>query len=96
MDGVEATARVVAAQPSTRGIVLTTFDLDEYAFAAIKAGASGFLLKDASGEDVLAAIRAVHAGDAVPRTAGARRGACRLLEGGAHGEVPSVEVETST
>ncbi len=66
MDGVEATRRLVAMHPDRpRVIVLTTFDLDKHAFAALKAGASGFLLKDARAEDVLAAIRAVHAGDAV-------------------------------
>lgn len=66
MDGVEATRRLVQLHPDgPRVIVLTTFDLDEHAFAALKAGASGFLLKDSRAEDVLAAIRAVHAGDAV-------------------------------
>jgi DNA-binding NarL/FixJ family response regulator len=73
MDGVEATRRVVAARPDTRVIVLTTFDLDEYAFAALRAGASGFLLKDAPPEDLLAAIRTVHAGDAVIAPSTTRR-----------------------
>jgi DNA-binding NarL/FixJ family response regulator len=54
-------------------LVLTTFDLDEHAFAALRAGASGFLLKDAPAEDVLAAIRAVHAGDAVLAPSTTRR-----------------------
>jgi DNA-binding NarL/FixJ family response regulator len=53
--------------------VLTTFDLDEHAFAALRAGASGFLLKDAAAEDVLAAIRTVHAGDAVIAPSTTRR-----------------------
>src|SRR5262245_7235465 len=58
MDGVEATRRLLAGTGATpRVIVLTTFDLDEYAFAALRAGASGFLLKDAPPEDLLAAIR---------------------------------------
>ncbi len=65
MDGVEATRRIVEAGLGTRVLVLTTFDLDEYAFAALKAGASGFLLKDARPADLLNAIRAVAAGDAV-------------------------------
>jgi DNA-binding NarL/FixJ family response regulator len=69
LDGVEATRRIVAAHPAGTGgprvVVLTTFDLDEYAFAALQAGASGFLLKDALPEDLLRAIRSVHAGDAV-------------------------------
>ena len=64
MDGIEATRRIVAADPATRVIVLTTFDLDEYAFEALRAGASGFLLKDVRPDDLVAAIRAVHAGDA--------------------------------
>jgi DNA-binding NarL/FixJ family response regulator len=66
LDGVEATRRIVAAHPDRpRIVVLTTFDLDEYAFAALRAGASGFLLKDALPEDLLRAIRTVHAGEAV-------------------------------
>ncbi|WP_255372766.1 response regulator transcription factor [Demequina sp. NBRC 110051] len=64
MDGIEACSRVADAV-GTRVVMLTTFDLDEYVVAAIKAGASGFLLKDAPPEDLLAAIRTVHAGDAV-------------------------------
>lgn len=64
MDGIAATAEVIAARSAPRVIVLTTFDLDEYAFAAIRAGASGFLLKDVRPQDLAAAIRAVHEGDA--------------------------------
>lgn len=69
LDGLAATERIVAAgtpeHPAPRIIVLTTFDLDEYVLAAIRAGASGFLLKDAPPEDMLGAIRTVHRGDAV-------------------------------
>ena len=65
LDGIAATARIVAARPSTRVVVLTTFDLDEAAARAIRAGASGFILKDAEPELVLAAIRTVHAGNEV-------------------------------
>ena len=66
MDGVEATRRLLARPGAvSRVIVLTTFDLDEYAFAALKAGASGFLLKDGTTDELLAAIRTVHRGDAV-------------------------------
>jgi DNA-binding NarL/FixJ family response regulator len=65
MDGVEATRRLVASGSETRVIILTTFDLDEYVYAALRAGASGFLLKDAQPADLLSAIRAVAAGDAV-------------------------------
>ena len=65
LDGVEATRRLRAAPDAPKVIVLTTFDLDEYAFAALKAGASGFLLKDTKPPRLLEAIRSVHAGDAV-------------------------------
>lgn len=65
MDGIEATRRIVATQPTARIIILTTFDLDEYAFAGLNAGASGFLLKDAKPAELVAAIRAVASGDAV-------------------------------
>jgi DNA-binding NarL/FixJ family response regulator len=64
MDGIEATRRVRAEHSAARVLVLTTFDLDEVVFAAIRAGASGFLTKDASADELAAAIRAVHAGDA--------------------------------
>ena len=64
LDGIEATRRIVEADPSARIIVLTTFDLDEYAFGGLRAGASGFLLKDARPEELTAAVRAVAAGDA--------------------------------
>ena len=65
LDGIEATARIVRALPQTRVLVLTTFDLDDYAFGALDAGASGFLLKDARRDDLVAAVRAVERGDAV-------------------------------
>ncbi|MGC7101109.1 response regulator [Amycolatopsis lurida] len=73
MNGVEATALVTARENAPKVIVLTTFDLDEYAFAGLRAGASGFLLKDASADEVLHAIRAVHAGDAVMAPSTTRR-----------------------
>ncbi|MCL1923608.1 MAG: response regulator transcription factor [Propionibacteriaceae bacterium] len=69
MDGIEATRHILAqAPPESQGpkiIILTTFDVDEYLLAAIHAGASGFLLKNAPPQDLLAAIRTVHHGDAV-------------------------------
>ena len=67
MDGVEATARLTAAgiEPSPRVLVLTTFDLDEYVFGALRAGAAGFLLKDAPRERLLEAIRVVNTGEAL-------------------------------
>jgi DNA-binding NarL/FixJ family response regulator len=67
MDGVEATARLTAhgIEPPPRVLVLTTFDLDEYLFGALRAGAAGFLLKDAPRERLLEAIRVVHRGEAL-------------------------------
>ncbi len=73
MDGVEATRRIVAAGLPTKVLVLTTFDLDEYVFAALKAGASGFMLKDARPDDLLNAIRSVAAGEAVVAPSATRR-----------------------
>ncbi|WP_431865669.1 response regulator [Microbacterium paraoxydans] len=64
LDGIAATTAIVGAHPETKVLVLTTFDLDEYAFGAIRAGASGFLLKDAQRHEMLSAVRAVHRGDA--------------------------------
>jgi DNA-binding NarL/FixJ family response regulator len=63
--GIEATEQIAARYPDTRVLVLTTFDLDEYAFAALRAGASGFLLKNAEPAELIAAIRTVAKGDAV-------------------------------
>lgn len=88
MDGVTATRELLARNPSgPRVVVLTTFDLDEHAFAALQAGASGFLIKDAPAEDVLDAIRAVHSGDAVIAPSTTRR----LLE---H-VVPTLDLDTA-
>lgn len=73
MNGIEATSAILAAGPPTpRIIVLTTFDLDEAAARAIRAGASGFVLKDAEPEFLLAAIRAVHSGSSVIAAAATR------------------------
>jgi DNA-binding NarL/FixJ family response regulator len=63
MDGIEATRRILAQAPCPRVMILTTFDLDEYVFAALRAGASGFLLKDTPPDDLLAAIRVIAAGE---------------------------------
>jgi DNA-binding NarL/FixJ family response regulator len=65
LDGLQATARLTATQPGTRVVVLTTFDLDEYVFEALRAGASGFLLKDAPPDELVHAIRVVAAGEAL-------------------------------
>src|SRR5579875_1864872 len=80
MDGVEATRRIVESGARSRIIILTTFDLDEYVYSALRAGASGFLLKDAQPGDLLSAIRAVAAGEAVV----APRVTRRLLEAYVH------------
>jgi DNA-binding NarL/FixJ family response regulator len=64
-DGIQATRQITERHPASRVLILTTFDLDEYAFAGLRAGASGFLLKDVQPADLLAGIRAVASGDAV-------------------------------
>lgn len=79
-DGIEATTRIVRSCRRTRVLILTTFDLDEYAFAGLQAGASGFLLKNARPEELLTAIRSIAAGDAVVSPRITRR----LLESFAH------------
>ena len=65
LDGIAATERIVAEHPATRVLVLTTHDLDEYVYAALSAGASGFLLKDAPAEDLAAAIRVIAGGESL-------------------------------
>ncbi|MER7769203.1 response regulator transcription factor [Kitasatospora sp. NPDC096140] len=94
MDGIDATRRIVATGGRSRILVLTTFDLDEYAHAALRAGASGFLLKDARPEELLSGIRSVAEGDAVVAPAITRR----LLDTYAHhlpvrppGSVPAAD-----
>jgi DNA-binding NarL/FixJ family response regulator len=72
-DGIEATARITRESPDTRVLILTTFDLDEYVYAGLHAGASGFLLKDAPPAELLNAIRTVAAGDAVLAPSATRR-----------------------
>ena len=73
LDGVQAARRICAAGERPKVLMLTTFDLDEYAFAALKAGASGFLLKDVPPHELLFAIRAVHCGDSVVAPSTTRR-----------------------
>ncbi|MEV6906485.1 response regulator transcription factor [Amycolatopsis sp. NPDC051071] len=65
LDGVAATERICGALPHTRVLMITTFDLDEYAYAALRAGASGFLVKDAPADEILVAIRGVLRGDSM-------------------------------
>ncbi|MEV6960904.1 response regulator transcription factor [Streptomyces sp. NPDC051207] len=80
LDGIEATRRIVAAGDRTRVLILTTFDLDEYAYSGLRAGASGFLVKDAQPEELLSGVRAVASGDAVVAPGLTRR----LLDAYAH------------
>jgi DNA-binding NarL/FixJ family response regulator len=65
LDGLEATRRILAADSLARILILTTFDLDEYVYEALRAGASGFVLKDDPPEQLIAAVRTVAAGDAL-------------------------------
>ncbi|MEV8365078.1 response regulator transcription factor [Streptomyces niveus] len=91
LDGIEATRRVIAAGSRTRVLILTTFDLDEYAYAGLRAGASGFLVKDALPEELLSGIRAVASGDAVVAPTLTRR----LLDAYAH-HLPAAGEETGS
>ncbi|MFH8614591.1 response regulator [Streptomyces sp. NPDC017979] len=90
LDGIEATRRIVAAGDRTRVLILTTFDLDEYAYDGLRAGASGFLIKDAFPEELLAGIRAVATGDAVVAPSLTRR----LLDTFAHHLPTTAPTET--
>ncbi|MER7690356.1 response regulator transcription factor [Streptomyces sp. NPDC097610] len=80
MDGVETTRRIVASGSRSRVLILTTFDLDEYSYGSLRAGASGFLLKNLPPTDLVSAIRSVHSGDAVLAPSTTRR----LLDAYAH------------
>jgi DNA-binding NarL/FixJ family response regulator len=86
LDGVQATRELIAGGSRARIIILTTFDLDEYAHAAIRGGASGFLLKDAPPADLLSAIRAVASGDSVVAPSTTRRLLATIA-----GQLPGVE-----
>ncbi|MBY8861404.1 response regulator transcription factor [Nocardia sp. CA2R105] len=96
VDGIEATRRIAATGGRTRVLILTTFDLDEYAYAGLRAGASGFLLKDAHPDELLAGIRAVASGDAVVSPRLTRR----LLDAHAHNvlapDTPPVDPRLNT
>lgn len=99
MDGIEATSRILEQVPAERApriIVLTTFDLDEYVVAAIRAGASGFLLKDAQPEELLHAIRTIHRGDAVIAPSATRRLLERVISTPEPPERSTAALETLT
>ena len=100
MDGIEATQRIIDQGLPSRVLILTTFDLDEYAHAALRAGASGFLLKDALPNDLLSGVRAVASGDAVVAPSVTRRlldtYAHRLTEDGAAEPDPAPYLEPLT
>jgi DNA-binding NarL/FixJ family response regulator len=91
LDGIEATRRITAAGDRTRILIVTTFDLDEYAYAGLRAGASGFLVKDAQPEELLSGIRAVATGDAVVAPSLTRR----LLDAYVHHLPTDPSAETS-
>src|SRR4029079_13608302 len=65
LDGIEATRRIAQAEPTTRVLILTTFGLDSYVYEALRAGASGFMLKDAAREEIVAPVRIVASGEAL-------------------------------
>jgi DNA-binding NarL/FixJ family response regulator len=93
VDGLEATRRILATDPSTRILILTTFDLDEYIYRALQAGASGFVLKDDPPEQLIAAVRTVAGGDALLSPSVTRRVIQQFTR--AHKQPPK-EVETLT
>jgi DNA-binding NarL/FixJ family response regulator len=88
LDGIEATRRLLARHPATTVLALTTFDLDEYVYAAVRAGASGFLLKDVSPSDLVHAVEVVARGDAMLAPALTRRLLERFATAPLPGDVP--------
>jgi DNA-binding NarL/FixJ family response regulator len=91
LDGIAATRTLVGELPGTRVLVLTTFDLDEYVFRALRAGASGFLVKDASAEELVEALRVVARGDGLLAPSAARR----VIEAFAAFEEPDPALRTA-
>ncbi|MDP4505879.1 response regulator [Nonomuraea turcica] len=96
VDGVEATRRICTGTSQVRVLILTTFDLDEYVYAALHAGASGFLLKDTLAPDLLSAIRVVARGDAVVAPSVTRRLLERYVGIGAAQAVPAAGLDVLT
>jgi DNA-binding NarL/FixJ family response regulator len=96
VDGIEATRAILGDGGSSRVLILTTFDLDEYVYAALRAGASGFLLKDAKADHLIDAIRTVHAGDALLAPSVTRRLISHFLTAAPSDPVPvTLDVLTS-
>lgn len=93
MDGIEATRRIRGEVPDAAVLVLTTYDLDEYVFNAIRAGASGYLLKDGDGDDLVDAIRRSAAGDAVMDPGALRRLLLEFARGPAPDAAAAAQVE---
>jgi DNA-binding NarL/FixJ family response regulator len=96
VDGIEATRRIVGSESEARIIILTTYDLDEYVFAALRAGASGFLLKDVRPTDLVDGIRVIAAGDALLAPSVTRRLLERFADRPADAAAPRPEVEELT
>ena len=94
LDGLEATRRILAADPNRRILILTTFDLDEYVFRALQAGASGFVLKDDPPEQLIAAVRTVAGGDALLSPSVTRRVIAQFTR--LHRQAPPKAVDTLT
>jgi DNA-binding NarL/FixJ family response regulator len=94
LDGLEATRRILAAHGSAKVLILTTFDLDEYVYEALRAGASGFVLKDDPPEQLLAAVRTVAAGEALLSPAVTRRVIAHFTR--THRQPPPDGLETLT
>jgi len=91
MDGLEATRRITTRHTGTRVIVLTTFDVDDYVYGALRAGASGFLLKDAEGDQLVEAIRVIASGDAIIAPSVTRRLIAEFAERPQAGPVTGLE-----
>jgi DNA-binding NarL/FixJ family response regulator len=89
LDGIEATKILLAEQPALRVLILTTFDLDDYVYAALRAGASGFLLKHAPAADLLRAVRVLAAGDALFAPEVTQRLVAHYLSSGLPGTTPT-------
>jgi len=94
LDGLEATRRIVEADPAARILILTTFDVDEYVYRALRAGASGFVLKDDPPEQLIAAVRTVAGGDALLSPSVTRHVIAQFTK--RHGQPPPKAVETLT